>query len=147
MGGRFRSFEQTHSGMRMKFSGNYASSSDAVPEFDWRPKKKMKKRSSAKIERILCLKSSENQRKKKKKEKRSSPQFGTIRIRTQFGFYSCWQPLFCLFIQTLTLSGESAEISLGETLKCRWGNANSQWGTRAPYNLSTGYRLLTATSW
>ena len=28
-------------GMRMKCSGHFASSADAVPEFDWRPKKKI----------------------------------------------------------------------------------------------------------
>ena len=53
--------------MRMKVNGNYASSSDSVPEFDLSDydliEHQTKKRSSPKIEGILSRKSSEDQKK------------------------------------------------------------------------------------
>ena len=45
----------------------------------------------------------------------------------EYGIFSSRQPLFRMIIQTLTLNGESAEISLGGTLKSRWGDTKSQW--------------------
>ena len=59
-------------------------------------------------------------------------------IRPEFGIYSCWQPLFRLIIQTLTLNGESAEMSLEGTL-----TLTLDGGKRPPYNLSTDYNALT----
>ena len=47
-------------------------------------------------------------------------------ILPDLGIYSCWQPIFRLIIQTLTLHGESAEISLGGMLNLD-GDANSRW--------------------
>ena len=81
--------------MRMKFSGNYASSSKSVPEFDSRPKKK---RSLPKTEGFLSPKSSEDQKK----------------VFTAIWFYVRPEfPLFSLVTLPLTLNGESADISLG----------------------------------
>ena len=116
MGGRFRSFDQTH--MRMKFNWNFASSSDSVTELEWRPNK----RSLPKIEGVLSHKSSENQKKV----------FTAIwyYIRPELWIYSCWQPLLRQIIQALTLSGKSTEISLEGTLKSQCGEAEISMGGR-----------------
>ena len=45
------------------------------------------------------------------------------------GIYSFWLAFFRLIIQRSNLNGG--------TPKSRWGDANSRWGTRTPYNLST----------
>ena len=50
-----------------------------------------------------------------------------VDIRLKCRIYCCRQPLFGLIIQTLGLN-EGGQISLGGTLKSRWGDAKSRWG-------------------
>ena len=120
-------------GMRMKFSGNYASSSDPSPN-SIEDKKKGHDRNLKGFCPLNIVKT------KTKKTVFTSIWYY---IQTEFGIYSCWQPLFRLIIQTLTLNGESAEISLGGTLKSRWGSLTLDGGMHppaSPCNLSTGWR-------
>ena len=86
---------------------------------------------------MLSPKSSEDQKRNKKKVFTAFWYY----IRPEFWIYLSRQPVFHLIIQTLTLNGESAEISLGGTLKSRWGggvlnldggNANYRWGDASP---------------
>ena len=120
--------------MRLKFSGNFASSSDVVLEFKWRPKKKV----FTKIWRDFI---SIHDWKSDKKV------FIAIWYCNwpEFGIYWCWQPLFCLIIQTPTFNGEHWNLDRGGYWNLDGGMLTLHGGhasTRYPYNLSTSYTPL-----
>ena len=101
-------------GMRMKFRGNYASSSTSVPEFNWRPKKKGL---HGELKGFCPL----NREKIKKNLHRNlvlclTEIWGLLVLTATFFVWSSWP---------LPLNGEIAEIPLGGTLKSRLGDANA----------------------